>query len=359
MSAATLIFGSSGHHLDHLAPLNALFNIPLVVTDHQIAEDAHTYYPQIVVETYTPVIAPAEMIRRYEIIISCYNKDLIEQTFSLQKQTQNRPLLSIWCPHGNSDKGRASPFMEALYGEDLVLHYGEKMLDFIREKNAYSDNCHYLSTGNYRLTYYESMKPFYQKLLTNKVIRHLSRRSMNLLYAPTWNDSEQNSSLLELLPKLAKNLPADVNLIVKIHPNELLRLDTALLRLILSYEDQEGIFFLKNFPPIYPLLDFVDAYIGDMSSIGYDFLYFNKPMFFANTDKFPLQECGKTVTKLYSDLDRYFEGDRETFGEKRENLYTYVFDKTQNTGSLWKAILSAHEKWKNQTISTLPEQQQL
>ena len=39
---------------------------------------------------------------------------------------------------------------------------------------------------------------------------------------------------------------------------------------------------LIEFPYIYPLLEFCDIYLGDCSSVGYDFLHLNRPMYFLN-----------------------------------------------------------------------------
>ena len=90
---------------------------------------------------------------------------------------------------------------------------------------------------------------------------------------------------------------------------------------IIKYEDDEDLFFLKDFPPIYPLLDFVEAYIGDASSIGYDMLTFNKPLFFTSKHPAPIHNCGILVDK-FADI---FVKKEETLGVERENLYLHTF----------------------------------
>src|SRR5438105_1920604 len=45
---------------------------------------------------------------------------------------------------------------------------------------------------------------------------------------------------------------------------------------------KHNLLFITDFPLIYPLLAKTDIYLGDVSSIGYDFLFFQKPMFFFN-----------------------------------------------------------------------------
>src|SRR5262249_34231107 len=106
-----------------------------------------------------------------------------------------------------------------------------------------------------------------------------------ILYAPTWMDLEESSTFFDTYQYLLGNLPADYNMIVKLHPR--LELDDTVnyYHIVGKYESKPNILFLKDFPLVYPLLAHTDLYIGDMSSVGYDFLPFNKPMFFLNKQK--------------------------------------------------------------------------
>ncbi len=44
----------------------------------------------------------------------------------------------------------------------------------------------------------------------------------------------------------------------------------------------KNVVLIEDFPLVYPLLAATDIYLGDVSSIGYDFLMFNRPMFLSN-----------------------------------------------------------------------------
>src|SRR5207244_888854 len=92
---------------------------------------------------------------------------------------------------------------------------------------------------------------------------------------------------------------------IKLHPNLVEKNKIEVQKLIWQYEKKKNIQFLLDFSPIYPLLNFVDLYIGDASSIGYDFLSFDKPMFFLNQNKLStyLFQCGIVIApEKYSDI---------------------------------------------------------
>ena len=45
--SAGLIYGKLAHHLDHIAPLCSLMQIPLIVTEEEIARAARQFYPGV------------------------------------------------------------------------------------------------------------------------------------------------------------------------------------------------------------------------------------------------------------------------------------------------------------------------
>lgn len=91
-------------------------------------------------------------------------------------------------------------------------------------------------------------------------------------------------------------------------------------------------FFLKAFPSIYPLLEYTDVFVGDMSSIGYDFLTFNKPMFFLNpceNKEAFLFQCGVEIKpNQYHDLYDIMKKElskKDFFSPIRKKVYSYSF----------------------------------
>ena len=105
-----------------------------------------------------------------------------------------------------------------------------------------------------------------------------------------------------------------------------------------KYEDKPNIVMLSDYPLIYPLAAACDLYIGDRSAVGYDFLAFNKPMFFLNqTGRDPasdrsvyLYRCGTVITPdryddIFGIIDATLPSDHERFGAVRKEVYDYTF----------------------------------
>ncbi len=325
MKVAALIFDESSHYLDHLAPYCALQGWPLLVCEEAIALLAKKYYPDV--ETLE---IPWHQITLPSTIVSCYPHSMLQAAFPTGK------LNTLWLPHGNSDKGWKSPLIEGLKTEPSLLVYGQKMVDFITEKGLPLSSFQIQRVGNFRLQYAQRHARFYQEILQKTFLLPSAERTF--LYAPTWKDTENNSSFWEAFPILAQALPEAYNLLVKLHPNTTRTHAPEIERLIGRYQNKKNIVWVTEFPPIYPLLQICDAYIGDMSSIGYDFLAFNRPMYFLNSQKrdpcidkgLYLYQCGLEIQpENYVNL---FQIDKETresdlpqFSALREKIYTYTF----------------------------------
>ena len=349
MAAAGLIYGSFPHYIDHLAPLCDILDIPLIVTEEEIESTIRAFYPSVKVFYTNSINAPKAIISNFDFLFVCTPKPLFDEVFFLMQCLLRKSVRTIWCPHGNSDKGHSVACMEALDKEELSLVYGEKMLDFLKEKNSFSCLKSYVKTGNYRKAYYSENKAFYDQKVNSYVLNHLPSHKKNILYAPTWKDSERSSSFEKALPLLIENLPEEFNLVVKPHPN--LLLDQEAEQLIKSYQDRKGVLFLNEFPSIYPLLDKMDIYIGDMSSIGYDFLSFKRPMFFLNEQKrkvdngLYLYRCGIEVhPENYKDIYRVInESKGLSFENTQKDVYDYTFEKQPSLTSLKQQIRTLYE----------------
>ncbi|WP_194847595.1 CDP-glycerol glycerophosphotransferase family protein [Candidatus Neptunochlamydia vexilliferae] len=325
--AIALIHGNDKHHLDHLAPLASQLGIPLIVTDVEIETLAKRYYPNLTIFYFDPVSVGTRVVSKFDTVISSLPKDLLDQIFFIPENLQNKKLNYIWCPHGNSDKGHASYFMEGLSKEKQALVYGKRMVDFLKEKGVYEQLEEVKFLGNYRHQYFLSHTPFYQEVVEKEIVSKLPRENKTVLYAPTWKDAENSSSLEAALKPLLEGLPKNWNLIVKPHPN--LEVDIEV--------QKENALILKDFPPIYALLSAVDAYLGDMSSIGYDFLTFRKPMFFLNPNKrcpkkdkgLYLTRCGTLIAQ--SDFDKIFsiieKSDSAPFAKVQEAVYNRTYER--------------------------------
>jgi hypothetical protein len=332
ISFCGLVYGASEHHIDHLAPLCALLDIPLVVTEEKLETLVKKYYPQLVVFYYSYIEAPQKLISNLDAIFTALPSPLFDSIFSFSKRLQKKDILTIWCPHGNSDKGIHSSYFEALNEEKALIIYGKKMEELFLEKKAIGSQAHLLYVGNYRAFFYEKHKTLYKKLTEKEIFSKLPKENQTILYAPTWEDDKDQISLNYALKFLLDHIPEDLNLIIKLHPNTCSKEDVKLMHLLLKYETKKNVLILEDFPLIYPLLSCVDFFIGDTSSIGYDFLYFNKPMFFlkkgSSSFKLPLHQCGKIFDEEHlQDLleEIEFGADEPELTQIRKKLYDFTF----------------------------------
>lgn len=340
MKSVGLIHGEAEHHLDHLLPLCALYGMPLIVTEPSLKEKAERYYPATCSIIHVdPLSLPFYVVENFETVFVSLPRDLFDEIFLMAQMATGKKLEAVWCPHGNSDKGHASYFMEALHKEEKVLVYGQKMLDFLKKKGAFSQLKSHTFIGNYRYAFFKKHEEFYQKLIAATLEPHLEKGNRTLLFAPTWQDAENSSTFFEAAPSLIEKLPAHTNLIIKPHPNLLIQEKERVEEIVNYYQGKKNLLFLFDFPPIYPLLSRVDVYIGDMSSIGYDFLTFNRPMFFLNKNRrvvssdegLYLYRCGREVQpeepeeidRLYQIID---ETEESAFSEIRRRTYQYTFE---------------------------------
>jgi hypothetical protein len=170
-----------------------------------------------------------------------------------------------------------------------------------------------------------------------------SSQQPTVLYAPTWDDAEGNCTFWSSVETLSNNLPPSINLLVKPHPNTVLHHRPAIERLIGTLE-RSNLQFLLDSPPIFPLLARVDAYLGDRSSIGYDFLFFNRPLFFLDPHSSfkgrDLLSCGQRVTPDHF-FDCFLSKTSNNFTKARQTMRRYAFDNIsllQMKKIIWEAI---------------------
>ncbi len=341
-----LIYGKSLSHLDHVAPLCSLLDIPLVVTEESLQIIAQKSYIDLVVHYYDYEDAAVRIVKNFDIVISSLPSPTFQSIFMVAEYLVQKKLLNIWCPHGNSDKGENTYFFEALSEETVALCYGSQMVEKLKRKNVFGNINLILEIGNYRHLHYQKMKPFFNKLLQN-ALKSLHSKNTKILYAPTWRE-EDNNNLLSDLEVLLKHLPEDLDLIIKLHPNTLIQKEYELLSIYTKYESYPNVIFLSDFPSIYPLLDFVDIYLGDTSSIGYDFLIFDKPMFFLNADSEPLSKAGVAVSikdsKIFDQIKNCLPD--PTLSENRQKLYEKAFNKDANLNNILQEILTFYATYK-------------
>lgn len=298
----SLIYGAAFHHIDHIAPLASLLGIPVFTTEPDITSLIEAFYPDTEVHYLASHALPPLIASHFEGVISTLPIPLCRQLFA----TEDRCPQFLWCPHGFSDKGQQAPFFEALKEETCILYYGPAML---QKLHNISKGCKLFCIGDYRWQYFCRHRTFYENKLA-----YLRDVKDTILYAPTWSDAEQRSSFVDTFPTLLAHLTRDFRLLVKLHPNEISQASAAVWKLCSDHEHH----LVNDIPAIYPLLHLIDGYIGDRSSINYDFLRFQKPMYLLQAIHSPLTPC----VPLWQGV---FAKDHTSYFPERQKLYDTVF----------------------------------
>ncbi len=328
--SAGFLYGLDLHHLDHLAPFCSLMNIPLIFTNDVALSMASAFYPDLKTELFSPVTFSEEVLLNYDVIFTCLPKELIDPLFFFDEHKLRKKILSIWLPHGNSDKDN----LAGLKSEKIILAYGKQMVDIMTKKEVLSKIFQVILLGNYRAHFFEDQKKFYLSKLKKRL--SFIKKQKTLLYAPTWN----HSPVEDHLPYILKNLPPNMNLFVKLHPNTLTK--SFHLRLKEQYEDKSNIKFIDDIPTIYPILDKTDILITDISSIAYDFLYFDKPIYFLSKTQNAIHLAGSITT-----IETLFNDARgpHTKTEAGKALYSYAFKEQVHFEALPSIIKNTYETY--------------
>lgn len=345
------------HYTDHLAVVCILMEIPLIFMDSVDYNLGKRYYPGLHAELLDfQELTPDYLASRYDVLFlsDLWDKYTFHKQFAPFEKKYKKTLRQVHCPHGFSDKGF---YLKKCANEDIVLLYGQNMVDQLKHHGVFQDLDHYVLTGNYRYTYFKQNQPFFDHIVKEEVLNRFAKPQPTILYAPTWMDLEESSTFFDAYSYVLGNLPSHYNLIVKLHPR--LELDDIpnFYRIMGKFEGQPNIVFLKDFPLVYPLLAHADLYLGDMSSIGYDFLAFNKPMFFLNkqernskTDRgLYVFRCGREIKPneyphLYQVIDAHLKEDQKLFEPIRQEVYAYTFGKERAFSDIKADILQVLNK---------------
>ncbi len=309
--------GPDYHLLDHIAPLACLLQMPLITTEARNDQLARKFYPQVESRNIFDLeFKLHEIAEEFDALFEC--KYWAPHLKTLFKNLYKKDMRLIFCPHGQSDKGFQVPLLAPYATQDIVLIYGQLLKNMLQELGIWDSILHPIFIGNYRFAFYQKHRAFYDDLAEREIFSKLDPRKKNLLYAPTWCDADQASSFFEMSCKILSQIPSTWNLLVKVHPL-LEQRDPAHFYSIASLIDKTpNALLIDEFPPVYPILSRVDAYLGDFSSVGYDFLTFQKPMFFLPS-KQParLRSCGELFDPLKLSDNSY--------AEKQKALYSLAF----------------------------------
>jgi len=337
---------NSYHLLDHIAPLSLLLNAPMLSRDPENEKLLRKFYPPIEVIPIISLENSKEMIlKNYNLLIhtNFWPKPLMQAFFN------GCNMRSIYTPHGVSDKHSDVYWLEQFKEQDLTLLYGEHMVDFLKEKKVYDEITNPIFMGNLRYRFYLNHIDFYKDLLQKEIFPFLNNDKKTLIYAPTF---QEISSFYQLETSFIRALSDEFNVILKLHPNLESNHPEVVYPFLGKLEHMQNVVPLIDFPPVYPLLDIADAYIGDFSSVGYDFLTFNRPMFFISNSTISinrlrnLHSCGEIldVKKPDTSLMQIKKSlEKDLYKERRKAMYEYAFLSISDK-ELKNAIIQAHSK---------------
>jgi UDP-N-acetylglucosamine 2-epimerase len=326
-------------HLDHLGVLADLLEIPLIVTEEKTFLLAKKYYPNLKIFLKDPNELSIDFLAQFDQLLQCGQFFALELVPLIELLHQKR-IRICFCPHGNSDKGHLA---KTLPKQDIAFVYGNQMKDFFLKKGGEYNAL--ITTGNYRFLYYRKNQSFYDKWADTEVFSKLDSKRKTLLYAPTWNDGENLTTLFAEGERIIKELTQKFNVIIKLHPLLEEHHPAEIAYLISLYEKTPHLLILQDFPPIYPLLARTSAYIGDFSSIGYDFLLFDRPLFFLNPSNTTplLHKSGMTIppnTNTCHFIEAKWHENQNQFQAIRRKTYQYAFGEERSPSKIKNEILS-------------------
>ncbi len=326
-------------HLDHLGVLSTLLAIPLIVTEESTYQLAKRYYPQADVSLMEIADLSMDYLCRHFDVIFESGKFWASELGPFMELLYQKKMRFVFCPHGNSDKGHS---LKEHTEQDISLVYGDHLYDHLEKTGALSKIHSVVATGNYRYPFYRQFMDFYDDLAEKEVFSHFAQDKQTILYAPTWQDRENPSSFFQATEELIQQLSGPYNLLIKLHPFLIEDYPGKVLNLMHRYENHPSVHFINEFPPIYPLLKRCDIYLGDYSSIGYDFLAFDRPLYFftpqANGYSL-LHPCGIEIPHSQKEhlaifLKETLAHAQSELSEKRKELYAYAFGEEKKTSVL-------------------------
>lgn len=342
------------HYMDHLAVISILMDIPLLLVDEECDLLARRYYPGLktLFKEYGE-FNPDYLMQNYDVsfMSDLWDRRTMKSKFAPLEERYKKTWRNVHCPHGFSDKGY---YLCKAAMEDIVLLYGNNMIDQMKYYGVWENFHRYVICGNYRHSFYKQHKSFYDTIFKQEIQSRFDKERPLVLYAPTWVDSEQSSSFFEAGSAILDALPGDYNIIVKLH--ERLELDDVVNyhKILGKHESKSNVLFLSHFPLVFPLLAHADFYIGDMSSVGYDFLAFDKPLFLLNKQNRQSQDersgllfhCATEIkpdqhSEIFKIIEKSIKNDAERLSALRRQMWEYTFGAERSFAEIKADIINA------------------
>lgn len=334
-----VIAGPRTAFLDHLMPLCDLLQIPLVCTDPWVYSAAECFYPKTELYLAQKATDFQEILAHYRTFYTVEPCRLHPKAFQFGTFLYKGEGVSVAGLHGNTDKFRNTYWVERYADEDILLVYGRQMIDYFQEKGVWGRIKNKVMLGNLRLTYYRKHQDFFNKAAQAHLFKEKKRKTV--LWMPTWSffRSEDDSPFFDVADEVLEKVPEAFQLLIKLHPYTYRLFPEKVAALKKNIAGRAEILLLDEIPLIYPFLNQADIYLGDYSSVGYDFLAMNRPLFFLGKGHGLLAQSG-TVVENAPSLYSHF-GMEDHLASSRQKLYEYAFEKNVSSDQLAEAIKEA------------------
>jgi hypothetical protein len=342
------IHTGGAHYLDHLGIVCEGLDIPLIVTEPSTYLAAQTFYPKLRVLHHDLSELTLDFLAHSADVIFESGHHFAIDLLPILELTHGKKMRVVYCPHGNSDKKTHTR-------KDISLIYGDHMHSHLLKTEEMSRLEKTVITGNYRQAYYKTHQRWYDNLLENVLQGKLRADCKTVFYAPTWPDTSLKKKKSCDGLRVIEEVGSCFNLLIRWHPF-LEDLDPAHVeKMKKRCHDMKGIIDLSAFPSIYPILNRTDFYLGDFSSIGYDFLSFNKPLFFLKHGEGEINDCAVTLTGKdhWGRAIEQFQ-DHANLSEKRKKLSTRVFGVERTFQTIKADLQAALSQDRNPWIPHLP-----
>ena len=326
------------HQVEHLAPWCELLRIPLLVADNGPLHAVAHAYPGLAVERAHGIVLPdamsafagaiMERAPRAVFYSDLFGRQPLRRLFGGRRDAPR----IVYVPHGFSEK-RQDWARETAF-QDVAVLYGQHAFDQLVAMGVAGYLHHFVLSGNVRAGYHRRHAPWFRAQLAALGLDG-PRPARTLLYAPTWQDAIGSSSFFRAFASFVGALPAGWRLIVKLHPH--LERYASTIDALSTLCRGRDVHLVRANPLCYPFLELADAYVGDMSSLAYDYLAYGRPMFFTNptagqaTDAAHsrLFACGTVIgpdryEDVYRIVDEAWPTDAERYGEARAALDAYT-----------------------------------
>jgi hypothetical protein len=336
------------HHVEHLAPWCEIMGMPMLVPDRPRLRAAALAYPGLEIAWTQDVVVPdwieqlAWAIRQRAPSAVFYSELFERPRLRAMLGGRRESPRVVYVPHGFSEKRQDWARTTAF--QDVAVLHGQHAFDQLAAMGVAGYLNHFALSGNVRRAYYRRHEAHFRTQAEGLGLGD-DRPGRTLLYAPTWEDAIGSSSFFAAFASFAKQLPAGWRLVAKLHPHAE-RHASAINELERTCAGRD-VRVVRGSPLTYPLLDLADAYVGDMSSLAYDYLESGRPMFFTNPTAGSsgdaagsrLFACGTVIEperygELWRIVDDAWSTDAERFGEARAALDRYTHAPERPFGEL-------------------------